>query len=104
MPRDIIAELSVIAELRKQNMLPIVKDVIMGYNFRFNQLKGVSNVNPKYVQVAELVEADVMLSWNFASLGNNVVSHQRVHQILKEYLDRLSKLKAQPQNRRNSPY
>ena len=49
--------------------------------------------------MARLVEADIMLSWNFASLGKIVVSSDRIWQMLKEYVDKIKKIKATPKSR-----
>ena len=46
MPRDILAQLSVLRQLRKQAQLLTVKEVINGYNYRLNELKCSKGVTP----------------------------------------------------------
>ena len=65
---EILKELSVISELKKQTSLPTILEVVQGYNYRFNELKSILKVNPPFIKVARLVEKDVMVTWEYASL------------------------------------
>ena len=66
---DILDDLSVAVELKLLPVLPTIRDVCRGYEWRFHQLKN-GGENPKFCAVASLLELDIKQSWEKASLAN----------------------------------
>ena len=97
-----LEDLSVMEELQTLSMLPTIREVCRGFEWRFNELKN-GGANPRFIDVAEKLEADVRKTWEKASLSNVFLTSQRFKIVLKNLRDRIAALKAQPKNKLESP-
>ena len=56
--QHLLSEFDPLVELKKQSMLPTVKDVILGYNYRMNELKQGKGANFRPKQYDVLILPD----------------------------------------------
>ena len=87
--RNVLVELSAMAEFKKQSTLPTVKDVVLGYNWRCNELKQGKGIkfNPPTYEIQKLVIKDIRLTWKYASLGQCTLSDDRCHAMIKKLIE-----------------
>ena len=99
---NVLEDLSVMEELQTLSMLPTIREVCRGFEWRFNELKN-SGANPRFIDVTEKIEPDLRKTWEKASLSNVFLTSQRFKIVLKNLRDRIAALKAQPKNKLESP-
>ena len=101
---NILVELSVMEKLNQLWVLPTVKQVYQGFNWRYHDLKQGkgNNYKPPLKDVISLLEADVKKSWAFASLGENVISSRQFYRLVTELHSTITKLKKQNKDELNS--
>ena len=90
-----------IIELTKMRKLPTMQNFIQGYYWRQNELKVDKgpNFKPTVYDFANFSEEDIRKTWNFANLGNTLLSSRRTKEKIKYSINALSSLKAEPKER-----
>ena len=74
-----------IIKLAKLWKLPTLQNFIQGYYWRQNELKVRKgpNFKPTVYDFAGLLEEDIRKTWNFANLGNTLLSSLRTKEKIK---------------------
>ena len=93
-----------IIKLAKLWKLPTLQNFIQGLYWGQNELevrKG-PNFKPTVYDFARFLEEDIRKTWNFANLGNILLSSLRTKEKIKYSINVFSSLKAKPKERRQS--
>ena len=98
--QGVLQQLSVMKKLDKLRQLPTLKQVYQGYMWRHNELQAGHgpNYRPPRQEVATLVAEDILITWEYASLIDNVVSKTRIIKKVKEMAEMVYKLKSAPRH------